>query len=117
MGAPSIEAAASAGLLSGYPDGTFRPNQVLTRAEGVTLFLRLSKQPDPQVALPVLEDIGPNHWAARPVAIGLAAGMVGLSADNKWFLTDAPLTRGDLARIQGVLFTRDPDLPRNCPKG
>ncbi|WP_041274695.1 S-layer homology domain-containing protein [Desulforamulus reducens] len=115
--APSIEAAASAGLLSGYPDGTFRPNQVLTRAEGVTLFLRLSKQPDPQVALPVLEDIGPNHWAARPVAIGLAAGMVGLSADNKRFLTDAPLTRGDLARILGVLFTQDPDLYRTDLKG
>lgn len=115
--AASIEAAATAGLISGYPDNTFRPNAFLTRAEGVTLFLRLSKQPDPQVALPALEDLGPNHWAARPVAVGLAAGMVGLSADKKHFLPNAPLTRGDLARVLGVLLTQDPNLYQTDLKG
>ncbi|MEG6523085.1 Ig-like domain-containing protein [Desulfotomaculum sp. 1211_IL3151] len=115
--AASIEAAAAAGLISGYPDNTFRPNAFLTRAEGITLFLRLSKQPDPQVALPALEDLGPNHWAARPVAVGLAAGMVGLSADKKQFLPDAPLTRGDLARVLGILLTKDPNLYRTDLKG
>ncbi|GAB6179378.1 hypothetical protein JCM14036_06970 [Desulfotomaculum defluvii] len=115
--AASIESAAAAGLLSGYPDNTFRPNAFLTRAEGVTLFLRLSKQPDPHVALPALEDLGPSHWAARPIAVGLAAGMVGLSADKKHFLPDSPLTRGDLARVLGVLLTRDPDLYKTELKG
>ncbi len=30
-----------AGLIAGFPDGTFRPTRVLTRAEGVTLLLRV----------------------------------------------------------------------------
>lgn len=108
--AASIAAAKNAGLLSGYPDGTFRPEAKLTRAEGIALILKLSKQPDPGVDLPVLADIAPKHWAAKPVAVGLSSEMVGLSSDNKHFLPDTPLTRGALARALAVLLTKDPAL-------
>ncbi|MHB9093561.1 MAG: S-layer homology domain-containing protein [Eubacteriales bacterium] len=108
--AASITAAKNAKLLSGYPGGTFRPEAKLTRAEGIALILKLSKQPDPGVALPTLADINSKHWAARPAAIGLAAGMVGLTSDNKRFLPDAFLTRGSLARALAVLLTEDPTL-------
>ncbi len=37
---PYVEAAASAGLLFGYEDGTFRPNKNLTRAEAAALIYR-----------------------------------------------------------------------------
>ncbi|WP_429798261.1 S-layer homology domain-containing protein [Brevibacillus fortis] len=30
------------GFMKGYEDGTFRPNQILTRAEAVVLFNRLT---------------------------------------------------------------------------
>jgi hypothetical protein len=36
-----IAVAAAAGLLEGYPDGTFRPEGYLTRAEAATAFVRL----------------------------------------------------------------------------
>lgn len=36
-----IALAAAAGLLKGYPDGTFRPDGFLTRAEAATAFVRL----------------------------------------------------------------------------
>jgi hypothetical protein len=39
--AAAVGAAAQAGLLAGYPDGTFRPLQPLTRAEAAALVLRL----------------------------------------------------------------------------
>src|SRR4051812_16585161 len=35
-----IAAAAAQGLASGYPDGTFRPDGIMTRAEFVTLAVR-----------------------------------------------------------------------------
>jgi len=108
--AGAIEAAASAGLVKGYDDGTYRPNGKLSRAEGVALFIRLSKQPDPGTSLPSLQDISPGHWAARPIAIALAADMVGLSQDKRNFFPQAPFTRGDLARLIGILITRDPGL-------
>lgn len=106
----SINAAVAAGFLRGYPDGKFRPDSLISRAEGLSLFLRLSKQPDPGVALPPLSDVNAKHWAARPVAIGLAAEMVGLTANKKQFLPDAPLIRGDMARVLGVMLVKDPDL-------
>ena len=108
--AASIAAAKDAGLITGYPDGTFRPEAKLTRAEGITLILKLSNQPDPGEELPVLEDIASKHWAAGPVAVGLASDMVGLASDSKHFLPDANLTRGSLARALAVLLTKDQTL-------
>ena len=108
--AGSIASTEEVGLLNGYPDGTFRPDAKLTRAEGIALFLRLSKQPNTGTVLPSLGDINPTHWAAHPAAIALASGMVGLSADKKHFFPDAPFTRGDLARMLGILLTKEPAL-------
>lgn len=39
--APYVEAAVSAGFVSGYLDGTFRPSNTITLAEGVVMVLRL----------------------------------------------------------------------------
>lgn len=108
--AGSIAAAKKAGLLNGYPDGNFRPEARLTRAEGISLVLKLSKQADTGVALPTLSDINTKHWAARQAAIGLAANMVSLTSDNKRFLPDAPFTRGSMARSLALLLTEDPAL-------
>ena len=105
----SITAARKAGILTGYADGTFRPQAKLTRAEAIALIVKMSKQPDPGVELPTLADVGSKHWAARPIAVGLAAEMVGLSSDNKHFLPNSPMTRGSLARALAILLTKDSD--------
>ena len=39
--APYVEAAVAAGYVTGYLDGTFRPGNTITLAEGVTMALRL----------------------------------------------------------------------------
>ncbi len=108
--ADNINAATSNGFLSGYPDGTFRPNAILTRAEGISLLLRLSKQPDPGVTLPNLTDVSADHWAARNIAVGIASKMVGVSANGNHFYPDSSFTRGDLSRALGILLTKDPSL-------
>ena len=111
--AGSIAAASKAGYIKGMGNGQFQPNKKLTRAQGISLFLSLSKQADPGVALPALSDINSQHWAARPVAIALDAGMIGLSSDKKKFYPDAEFSRGDLARMLALLLTNDPDLSRS----
>ena len=105
--AAGIRKAASAGLVSGYPDGTFRPDQTLTRAEGTALTLCLSKQPNRDVSLPTLKDISPDHWAALPISTGLASGMVTYAGDSGEFRPDAPFTRGDMARALAILLIKD----------
>ncbi len=111
--AGSIAAASKAGYIKGMGNGQFQPNKKLTRAQGISLFLSLSKQADPGAALPALSDINSQHWAARPVAIALDAGMIGLSSDKKKFYPDAEFSRGDLARMLALLLTNDPDLSRS----
>ncbi len=107
---PYIAAAVKAGYLSGFPDGTFHPEEKISRAQAVSLVLRLSKQNLNSAELPSLTDINSSHWAAPAVATGIAAGMVGLSADGKQFYPDQPMTRGKLARALGTLLTKDPGL-------
>lgn len=112
----SIAAAASSGLIKGYADGTFRPEVSLTRAEGIAMFLRLSKQTAPAVKLPPLQDVGVDHWAAQPIAVAMAAGMAEKVGQNQ-FQPNASFTRGDLARALAVLLTRDPELYQTVLQG
>ncbi|MEN6461868.1 MAG: S-layer homology domain-containing protein [Syntrophomonas sp.] len=107
--APSIAAAAQAGFISGFPDGTFHPEEKLTRAQAISMILRLSKQTS-SAALPELTDIDSSHWAAKSAATGLASGMIGLTADKKQFLPNDIMSRSDLTRALGVLLTSDENL-------
>ncbi|QRG68618.1 S-layer homology domain-containing protein [Brevibacillus choshinensis] len=63
-----IEAVQKAGLMRGYEDGTFRPNQRLTRAEAITILNRLFARP----ALSIMQgthwsDVAQSHWAAGDI--------------------------------------------------
>ncbi len=104
-----VAAAVKTGYISGYPDGTFKPDQPLSRAQGISLLLKLSKQPQTAV-LPALKDISSQHWAAKAVAVGLASGMVGLSTDGQNYYPDGPFTRINMAHALGILLTEDPTL-------
>ena len=62
-----IERAAELGWISGFQDGTFRPDAYITRAQAVTMINRmLNRVPeDPSDLLPgmnVLPDCGPGDW-------------------------------------------------------
>lgn len=103
-----IEAAAAAGVVSGYPDGTFRPGAPVTRAETAALLVRLSKEPLPYVPLPaVVLDVAHTHWAAAPVAAALDAGVLTLAAPSG-FAPDAPATRSQVGRGLAVTVNLDP---------
>ncbi len=106
----NIAAAVKAGYISGFPDKSFHPEEKISRAQAVSLILRLSKQPLSGAVLPQLSDLNSGHWAAPAVAVGIASGMLGLSADKTQVYPEQAMSRGDLARALGVLLTKDPDL-------
>ncbi|WP_322176448.1 S-layer homology domain-containing protein [Acutalibacter caecimuris] len=67
--APAINYAAAKGWIAGSPDGTFRPNNYISRAEAITVVNKaLGRKPDPErlkadgYAL-VFLDLPYSHWA------------------------------------------------------
>lgn len=62
--AASIATLVQTGVVKGYSDGTFRPNEGVTRAELVTMMNRLLKRgPLTGVDIPSWEDVPATHWA------------------------------------------------------
>jgi len=83
----------ASGSISGYPDGSFKPNKTITRAEFAAVLAKAYKLP--LKAGKVFSDTG-NHWAKDYIAAATAAGIVnGYSADK--FGPDDPITREQMA--------------------
>lgn len=106
---PYIAAAQKAGYISGFPDKTFRPQEKITRAQGIAMLMKMCTQKD-SASLPALQDMDQNHWAAEAMGVALAAQMIGLSPDGTKVYPDAELKRGSLARALGTLLIKDPGL-------
>jgi hypothetical protein len=63
-GRKEIGAVQALGIMRGYPDGTFRPNQPITRAEAVAVINRLmGRGPLTGVPQPTWPDVKPTSWA------------------------------------------------------
>ncbi|MFB9275595.1 DNRLRE domain-containing protein [Cohnella cellulosilytica] len=75
----SLAAASSAGILSGYADGTLRPNQLINRAEMVTMLMRAypAETNASQPELPGFKDEAAiPAWSKASVAKALQLGLV-----------------------------------------
>ncbi|MFZ5814665.1 MAG: phosphodiester glycosidase family protein [Bacillota bacterium] len=87
-----------AGLMQGYPDGSFRPDAPISRGEVYTLLARQVGAPAGAVsALPA--GWSPNHWAAANGAALIQAGILVPAEDPGGGEWDAPIPRGALARL------------------
>ncbi|MGE5391827.1 MAG: S-layer homology domain-containing protein, partial [Deltaproteobacteria bacterium] len=106
-----IETAAKAGYLKGFSDGTFRPDQNLTRAQAISLIMRLSTQKE-RAALPVFKDMTGKHWAAADMATALQLKMIGASDDGQNIEPEGAISRGGLARALAILLTRETGLTK-----
>ncbi len=51
------------GILAGYTDGTFKPNNTISRAEFSKILVLSLKLPEVRPASPAFSDVPANHWA------------------------------------------------------
>ncbi|WP_171056385.1 cadherin-like beta sandwich domain-containing protein [Paenibacillus sinopodophylli] len=79
--ADAVNAAQEAGMLQGYPDGTFRPNKLLLRGEAVRVLNAVFKRPIPKEALSSWPDVSAAFWASQDIAS--ASGYVQLLPDGQ----------------------------------
>lgn len=82
--ATAVNAMADSGILSGYGDGTFRPNQNITVGELSVILWRLCGVTDPeetydyQFNRPKYADVAPKHWASPYVLSAAGAWLNGI---------------------------------------
>jgi len=79
-----IEHTGTVGLVQGYPDGTFKPERALTRAELATLLVRAEGVKLPGRPPQVFKDVKSNHWAASYIEAAYRMGLVKGYPDKKF---------------------------------
>jgi hypothetical protein len=71
-----IEVAQREGLVKGYPDKTFRPNNKINKVEGIALMVRFDQLKLAQVDSKPYWDIATTHWAAKYIQAAKDNGML-----------------------------------------
>ena len=85
--------------VTGYPDGTFKPNGVLTRAEGVTILARYAGlSEEANVTSAPFPDLKPDFWANKYIAPAKATGLLKY-LDGKEFNPSADFTRAEACEV------------------
>ncbi|WP_234993048.1 MULTISPECIES: InlB B-repeat-containing protein [unclassified Paenibacillus] len=92
-----IKQAVSAGIVSGYPDGTFKPGRTVTRAEfAVMLMNALKPQGDGAAPLAFADKAKIGSWAQKSIMQAVQAGVVNGYEDGT-FRPNAEITRAEMA--------------------
>ena len=86
------------GIVSGYPDGTFRPNSELTAGEALKLLLVAATKTDPGTA-------ASGHWAGSYLALAESLGCV---IPGEIVDLDAPIDRLSIASIAAIALGLQP---------
>jgi len=82
-------------LIQGYPDGSFKANNSITRAEFIYLIWKLSGSPTVS-ASPFIDTC--EHWAKDAITWASANHLV-QGYSNGLFLPDMPITRAEMSKI------------------
>ncbi|MEW4369952.1 S-layer homology domain-containing protein [Paenibacillus kandeliae] len=84
--------------IEGYPDGTFRPNNSLTRAELASLLYRLQATSSNAGTVKSFKDVSSSFWANQAIQSMQSAGLMS-GLPNGTFAPSKPLTRAEMAII------------------
>ena len=103
--AAAVSTLSKMGVISGYPDGTFRPNAPITRAEFAAMIARFDETA--RSADTPFTDIS-GHWAEN--AIGKAYGNGWVEGSSKTvFCPESNLTRAETATLLNRVLHRLPE--------
>ena len=86
-----IEGLANQGMISGFGDGTFRPNQVMSRAQFAAILQKAFTQPKKRQYIPFV-DVPSKFWAASAIQKAYESGFLSGYPGNR-FRPDANISR------------------------
>ncbi|QSF45448.1 S-layer homology domain-containing protein [Paenibacillus tianjinensis] len=113
-GKSSVAAAVAAGILKGYPNGTFAPQQALTRAESLTLIDSAAAQynavqPTATPAASATPSASPTPTATAAAAVGGGGG--GGGGSGSVTATPTPTATPAVSPTAAPVVTPEPTLP------
>ncbi|MDI4647004.1 S-layer homology domain-containing protein [Cohnella hashimotonis] len=94
------------GIVSGYPDGSLKPDRQLTRAEFIVMLDRVFRF-DGGSGAP-FKDVPQTAYYSKALAGAFAAGFAG-GTGNGLFMPDRPITREEAAKLVALAFDVEPD--------
>lgn len=97
-------------IIKGYPDGTFRPEDTLTRAEFITMLVKITKMESNEGNKPY--HIDDNHWAKEVIDIAQANGVIE-EGDYSTFNPDVAIRRYEICRMIANSFSNIKDSYKN----
>jgi len=95
------------GILKGYPDGSFRPNEPITRAEMATILARLVDweiEHSEETAFPDID----NHWAEDNIRLIEQLNWI-IGYEDSTFRPDAFITRAEAVTMINRMLHRVPE--------
>jgi hypothetical protein len=92
-----IESLSGLGYISGYPDGSFKPGNTITRAEFVSILSKALKLAAYNPAVPDFSDVAQGDWFYGSVEDAVYSGIV--KGYSSAFKPDDPITREEMAVI------------------
>ncbi|MCM3628984.1 S-layer homology domain-containing protein [Paenibacillus glycanilyticus] len=94
--------------MTGYSDGTFRPNQSVTRAEMSTMLYRLLSGTLPgKGSVTAFKDVSSTFWASEAIRWGQQVGILNGYPDHS-FKPNATITRAEMSAIIAKWLQLDP---------
>lgn len=96
---------AELGLVGGYEDGTFRPNNKITRAEFAAMAMRFAELKGGKAAF---SDVSANHWAYQYILTAADYGWVSGYEDGT-FRPEVKITRAEVVTIVNRMLYRFAD--------
>lgn len=94
--APQIKTLSEQGVIVGYPDGTFKPDENVTRAEFASMAIKALGQQNTKVAQPVnFSDITREYWAYDAIQKALYFDLVSAPKEGEPFRPEDSVSRAE----------------------
>ena len=103
-----------AGWTDGFPDGTFRPDEPVTRAQAAKFLIDAMGETPTTPATDPFPDVPKGHWAAGYIERLAQLGIVGGFPDGT-FHPDEPATRAAIAKMVIEAMGETPTTPTTDP--
>lgn len=110
--ASQINLLSEQGVIVGYPDGTFKPDANVTRAEFAAMAIRALGQQHTRIAQPITyADVDENYWAYQDIQKAVYFDLISNSKENDLFRPEDSVSRAESLSVAVNALTTETISP------